>query len=49
MIIYDLVEVRRELREAREWQLADEIRNKLTELGIALEDTPKGTIWKHKR
>ena len=49
MMIYDLVEMRRELREAKEWQLADEIRNKLTELGIALEDTPKGTIWKHKR
>ena len=49
MMIYDLVEVRRELRKARQWQLADEIRTKLAELGIALEDTPKGTIWKRKR
>jgi len=30
------------------WQYADEIRANLGELGIALEDTPKGTVWKRK-
>ena len=49
MMIYDLVEVRQELREAKQFQLADNVRAKLGELGIALEDTPKGTVWKHKR
>jgi len=44
-----LISTRNRLREAKQWQLADEIRIKLAELGIALEDTPKGTVWKHKR
>jgi cysteinyl-tRNA synthetase len=44
-----LISVRKELRKARQFQLADEIRNKLGELGIALEDTAKGTVWKRKR
>jgi cysteinyl-tRNA synthetase len=44
-----LISTRDRLREAKEWQLADEIRAKLEELGIALEDTPKGTVWKRKR
>jgi len=44
-----LISTRDRLRQAEQWQLADEIRSKLAELGIALEDTPKGTIWKRKR
>jgi cysteinyl-tRNA synthetase len=48
-IIESLIVVRNELREAKQFQLADEIRAKLTELGIVLEDTPKGTVWKRKR
>ena len=44
-----LISTRDRLREAKQWQLADEIRSKLSELGIALEDTPKGTVWKRKR
>ncbi len=41
-----LIEVRRELRKKKEFQLADLIRNRLKELGIALEDLPTGTIYK---
>ena len=41
--------VRESLRREKNFQQADEIRAKLTELGIALEDTPTGTIWKRKR
>ena len=44
-----LISTRKQLREAKQWQLADEIRTKLEELGIALEDTPKGTVWKYMR
>jgi cysteinyl-tRNA synthetase len=44
-----LISVRNRLREAKQYQLADEIRNRLSELGITLEDTPKGTVWKRKR
>ncbi len=44
-----LISTRDQLREAGQWQFADEIRAKLGELGIALEDTPQGTVWKRKR
>jgi len=44
-----LISLRNQVREAEQWQLADMIRAKLAELGIALEDTPKGTVWKRKR
>jgi cysteinyl-tRNA synthetase len=44
-----LLATRQELRKAKQFQLADGIRNKLTELGIAIEDTPNGTTWKAKR
>ena len=43
-----LISTRKALRQAKQFQLADEIRNKLGELGIALEDTPQGTVWKQK-
>jgi cysteinyl-tRNA synthetase len=41
-----LVNLRQELRKAKQYQLADSVRQKLEEVGIALEDTPKGTVWK---
>ncbi len=43
------IAIREQMRQAKQFELADEIRDKLGELGIALEDTPKGTVWKHKR
>ncbi|MFH1381733.1 MAG: cysteine--tRNA ligase [Chloroflexota bacterium] len=43
-----LIETRNGLRQAKQWQLADEIRKKLADLGINLEDTPQGTIWKQR-
>jgi cysteinyl-tRNA synthetase len=44
-----LIATRKELRQAKQYQLADGIRNRLNELGIALEDGPQGTTWKRKR
>lgn len=44
-----LINIRNELRQAKQWQLADAIRSKLDELGIVLEDTSQGTGWKQKR
>lgn len=44
-----LIEIRSELRQAKEWQLADKIRARLLELGVVLEDTAKCTIWRHAR
>ncbi len=44
-----LISVRQELRQHKQWQLADQIRSGLSKLDIALEDTPQGTAWKHKR
>lgn len=43
-----LISVRKELRKAKQFSLADEIRDGLSAVGIALEDTPQGTVWKHK-
>ncbi len=40
--------LREHLRKDKHFQLADEIRAKLDKLGIALEDTPQGTVWKYK-
>ncbi len=41
-----LVGVRSELRAAKQWQLADRVRDGLKELGVALEDSPDGTTWR---
>lgn len=41
-----VVTARSELREAREWVLADRLRDGLLELGIVLEDRPDETHWR---
>jgi len=42
-----LVEIRTKLRAAKQWALSDEIRDRLKDLGVALEDSPQGTVWKY--
>jgi len=44
-----LVSVRSELRKEKLWHLADSIRSSLEELGIAIEDTPTGTVWRRRQ
>jgi len=43
-----LIELRKELREAKQYLLADRIRDGLGELDIVLEDGAQGTTWKPK-
>ncbi|AIS53211.1 cysteine--tRNA ligase CysS [Thermoanaerobacter kivui] len=44
--IMALIEERQKARKEKNWKLADEIRDKLKERGIILEDTPEGVRWK---
>lgn len=48
-LVERLISIRNELRQAKHWQLADKVRNVLSDLGIVLEDTPKGTVWRRSR
>jgi cysteinyl-tRNA synthetase len=41
-----LVSLRKDLRTAKQYELADNVRSSLAELGITLEDGPNGTTWK---
>ena len=41
-----LIEMRQEARQDKNWAQADAIRDRLTELGIALEDGSQGTTWR---
>ena len=44
--IEKLIEERTKARKSKNFQKADEIRKKLSEKGIEIEDTPDGTIWR---
>lgn len=40
-----LVAIRTELRAAKQWALADKVRDGLAALGYSLADSPQGTRW----
>jgi len=44
-----LIKERTDARKRKDWQKADAIREKLKEMGILLEDTRDGTLWKRAR
>ena len=44
-----LVDKRNEARKDKDWELADKLRQGLSDLNINLEDTPKGTVWRYKK
>ncbi len=43
-----LIELRAQARKKRDFATADHIRNGLAQMGITLEDTPGGTIWRRE-
>ena len=45
-IIGALLDARNELRETKQLELSDQIRSGLSNLGVVLEDTAHGTVWK---
>ena len=47
-VVRQLVKVREKLRTFQQYALADHIRNRLQDLGFALEDTPSGTLWEYQ-
>jgi len=44
-----LIDMRREARREKDWKRSDAIRDRLAELGVALEDGADGTRWKVSR
>jgi cysteinyl-tRNA synthetase len=46
--IEDFIRRRDQARQDRNWPEADRLRDDLSQKGILLEDTPKGTVWKVK-
>ncbi len=48
-IVNLLVSVRNDLRQAKQWELSDKIRNGLAQFGIILEDKSGSTTWKRIR
>jgi cysteinyl-tRNA synthetase len=43
-----LIEIRKDLRANKLWQLSDKVRDRLAELGVVLEDSLEGTSWHWK-
>ena len=46
--IEDLVARRQAARAAKDWATADALRDELAAMGVAVEDTPAGPIWRRK-
>jgi cysteinyl-tRNA synthetase len=44
-----LISTRTDLRAAKQWALADKIRNELKTLGVILDDTPEGAQWRFEQ
>jgi len=49
LVIESMVTARGNARKQKNWQEADRIRADLEEMGIVLEDTAKGTVWRRRQ
>jgi len=47
--IEHLLSIREKARKEKNWALADAIRSDLQSVGLEIEDTKEGTIWRKKR
>ena len=46
--IESLVAKRQAARRAKDWAVADELRDRLAAMGVTVEDTPAGSIWRRR-
>jgi cysteinyl-tRNA synthetase len=44
----EIIQLRKEAREAKNWDIADKIRIALDEVNIILKDSKDGTTWEIK-
>jgi cysteinyl-tRNA synthetase len=47
--VKQVIAEREEARKNKDWSKADEIRKRLLDMGIIIEDTPEGTRWYRER
>jgi cysteinyl-tRNA synthetase len=47
--IQELINKRQQARKEKDWNTADEIRDRLKDMGIILEDTPQGVKWSFRK
>ena len=47
-VIDEIIALRKIARDNKDWAKSDEIRDKLKNMGIVLEDTPNGVKWKKR-
>ncbi|MDC0047571.1 cysteine--tRNA ligase, partial [Euryarchaeota archaeon] len=47
-LVNDLLNQRKAAREEKNWDRADEIRSELNTMGVIVEDSPNGPIWRLK-
>lgn len=45
-IIEDILQRRKIARENKQWDVSDQLRQELVSMGILIEDTPNGTLWR---
>jgi len=48
-LIKTLIDTRNELRDSKQWELADKVRDRLGELGIIIEDKKDKVAWRKKK
>ena len=47
-LVESMLDVRQKLREAKQFALADGIRDRLAELGVEVKDGPDGSTWQFR-